>query len=294
MNGRIYDPLIGRFMSADPIIQEPYNLKTFNRYSYGWNNPFQGSDPSGYYFEGNGNGGSTEYAGPANPSNPNQSETPGFSNTLDGGAGYTVSIGLAATIFGADYQTSAPPSLGNQFGSLTAGTGQSVSVSVTFNFDTKQLSIDFALSSLTGYGLFAGVGVQLNAGYSVSALSEPAAGLAPPSKSVGYEAAVGYGPLQAGYSVQQAVDKSSGSTAAATTGTSPRGGAGIGAYVAESETTTVSFAGNARSIQAGLSVASPSVAIALAGSQSLANLLAEKLDGLRDGIRQGLDQIFGR
>jgi RHS repeat-associated protein len=34
MNGRIYDPLIGRFMSADPTIPNIYNLASFNRYSY--------------------------------------------------------------------------------------------------------------------------------------------------------------------------------------------------------------------------------------------------------------------
>ena len=27
MNGRIYDPLLGRFLQADPIIQEPFNLQ---------------------------------------------------------------------------------------------------------------------------------------------------------------------------------------------------------------------------------------------------------------------------
>jgi RHS repeat-associated protein len=48
MNGRIYDPLIGRFMSADPIIQAPYNLKSFNRYSYVWNNPLKFFDPAGF------------------------------------------------------------------------------------------------------------------------------------------------------------------------------------------------------------------------------------------------------
>jgi RHS repeat-associated protein len=48
MNGRIYDPLIGRFMSADPIIQAPYNLKSFNRYSYVWNNPLKMWDPTGF------------------------------------------------------------------------------------------------------------------------------------------------------------------------------------------------------------------------------------------------------
>jgi RHS repeat-associated protein len=48
MNGRIYDPGLGRFMSADPIIQGPGNLQSYNRYSYGWNSPLNGIDPSGY------------------------------------------------------------------------------------------------------------------------------------------------------------------------------------------------------------------------------------------------------
>jgi RHS repeat-associated protein len=48
MNGRIYDPLIGRFMSADPFIQATYNLKSFNRYSYVWNNPMKLFDLDGY------------------------------------------------------------------------------------------------------------------------------------------------------------------------------------------------------------------------------------------------------
>ncbi|MBY0578942.1 MAG: hypothetical protein K2P57_07850, partial [Burkholderiales bacterium] len=49
MNGRMYDPLLGRFMSADPSIQSPYNLQSYNRYSYCWNNPMVCSDPSGYF-----------------------------------------------------------------------------------------------------------------------------------------------------------------------------------------------------------------------------------------------------
>jgi RHS repeat-associated protein len=52
MNGRIFDPLIGRFMSADPFIQAPYNLKSFNRYSYVWNNPLVMFDPTGFETEG--------------------------------------------------------------------------------------------------------------------------------------------------------------------------------------------------------------------------------------------------
>jgi uncharacterized protein RhaS with RHS repeats len=48
MNGRIYDPVIGRFLQADPIISEPYNSQNFNRYSYVLNNPLMYTDPSGY------------------------------------------------------------------------------------------------------------------------------------------------------------------------------------------------------------------------------------------------------
>lgn len=49
MNGRVYDPSIGRFMSADPYIQSPYNLQSYNRYSYVMNNPLGYTDPSGYF-----------------------------------------------------------------------------------------------------------------------------------------------------------------------------------------------------------------------------------------------------
>jgi len=48
MNGRIYDPVIGRFLSADPYIQSPDNSQGLNRYSYAWNNPLIHIDPSGY------------------------------------------------------------------------------------------------------------------------------------------------------------------------------------------------------------------------------------------------------
>jgi len=49
MNGRIYDPLVGRFMSADPYIQAPQNLQSHNRYAYVMNNPLALTDPSGYF-----------------------------------------------------------------------------------------------------------------------------------------------------------------------------------------------------------------------------------------------------
>jgi RHS repeat-associated protein len=48
MNGRIYDPLIGRFMSADPYIQARSDLQSYNRYAYVRNNPLNKTDPSGF------------------------------------------------------------------------------------------------------------------------------------------------------------------------------------------------------------------------------------------------------
>lgn len=51
MNGRIYDPLIGRMLSADILVQAPGNLQAFNRYSYVFNNPLSFTDPSGYAAE---------------------------------------------------------------------------------------------------------------------------------------------------------------------------------------------------------------------------------------------------
>jgi RHS repeat-associated protein len=51
MNGRVYDPSIGRFLSADPNIQALYNTQSYNRYSYVLNNPLKYSDPSGFLSE---------------------------------------------------------------------------------------------------------------------------------------------------------------------------------------------------------------------------------------------------
>lgn len=47
MNGRMYDPIVGRFLSPDPYVQAPTNLQNFNRYSYCLNNPLKYTDPSG-------------------------------------------------------------------------------------------------------------------------------------------------------------------------------------------------------------------------------------------------------
>ena len=49
MNGRVYDPLLGRFLSPDPNVQALDNLQSYNRYSYVLNNPLRYTDPTGYF-----------------------------------------------------------------------------------------------------------------------------------------------------------------------------------------------------------------------------------------------------
>jgi RHS repeat-associated protein len=48
MDGRMYDPVLGRFMSPDPTVQAADYTQGLNRYSYCLNNPLSLIDPSGY------------------------------------------------------------------------------------------------------------------------------------------------------------------------------------------------------------------------------------------------------
>ena len=47
-NARYYDATIGRFISADTVVQSPAKPQSLNRYSYCSNNPLKYVDPSGH------------------------------------------------------------------------------------------------------------------------------------------------------------------------------------------------------------------------------------------------------
>jgi RHS repeat-associated protein len=57
MQARYYDPVVGRFLSVDPISPEPINIYTFIRYGYVSGNPITKIDPNGeadvYYYPHN-------------------------------------------------------------------------------------------------------------------------------------------------------------------------------------------------------------------------------------------------
>ena len=46
-SARLYDPVTGRFLSPDPLVQDPASTQNFNRYAYCLNNPLKYTDESG-------------------------------------------------------------------------------------------------------------------------------------------------------------------------------------------------------------------------------------------------------
>ena len=52
MNGRVYDPLLGRFLSPDPVVSGPGGSQGWNLYAYVGNNPLSRTDPTGLFVAG--------------------------------------------------------------------------------------------------------------------------------------------------------------------------------------------------------------------------------------------------
>lgn len=48
MNGRVFEPVIGRFLAGDPFIDGELDTQGWNRYSYVQNNPLSSWDPAGF------------------------------------------------------------------------------------------------------------------------------------------------------------------------------------------------------------------------------------------------------
>lgn len=48
-NARLYDPALGRFVTADWIVPDPSDPQDFNRYAYAVNNPVRYTDPTGNF-----------------------------------------------------------------------------------------------------------------------------------------------------------------------------------------------------------------------------------------------------
>jgi RHS repeat-associated protein len=76
MNGRVYDPFVARFLSGDPIIQDPTNGQNYDRYSYVFNNPTNFTDPTGFMCDGGIDSGQPCRGMSLSPQNFNDASTP--------------------------------------------------------------------------------------------------------------------------------------------------------------------------------------------------------------------------
>ena len=62
-NARLYDPVIGRFISPDTIVPDPFDPQLLNRYAYVRNNPLIYVDPSGNHYGEVEPGGKADFGG---------------------------------------------------------------------------------------------------------------------------------------------------------------------------------------------------------------------------------------
>jgi len=118
MNGRVYDPVAGRFLSPDPNVQTTSDLQSYNRYSYALNNPLKYSDPTGYYnYWENGLGGFVNFAlGIAG----------GVVCAATGGAGCPIVLAIASTVVNSTAAIASGSSWDSVIGTTAVGLGVGV------------------------------------------------------------------------------------------------------------------------------------------------------------------------
>jgi RHS repeat-associated protein len=161
MNGRLYDPMMGRFLSPDNYVQEPDNSQNFNRYSYCFNNPLKFIDKNGEFawlpviigaIAGTYSGGVLGNSGQLNPMKWNYSNLNTWGYMFSGGmvGGLSGSVGSLISSSGIPMANTlglATSSLINSVGTNNFTGGQTpVSISlgaVSYDFSNKKYSYLF-------------------------------------------------------------------------------------------------------------------------------------------------------
>src|SRR5690606_39200556 len=122
MNGRMYDPVLGRMMSPDPYLMG--GTQGYNRYTYCLNNPLKYTDPTGNFI----------FAYP----------TLGYS--LNGGSSIGLTVGVG---FPAGFGVFANVNYSVRQDNFTASVGAYAGV----------FSASVSWSNRTGWGAYAGIGI---------------------------------------------------------------------------------------------------------------------------------------
>ncbi len=153
MNGRLYDPVLARFMSPDPYVQLPDFSQSYNRYTYCLNNPLSYTDPSGEFW--------IPIVGMA-LINGIQSGARSGMNGGSFGKGFLIGAGVtAATMFGAHYAgfLNIPGMMPN--GALHGGMNVGVN-GVSNMIAGNKFTNGWALSAATGFAHGAYSGYHLS------------------------------------------------------------------------------------------------------------------------------------
>ena len=146
MNARLYDPILGRFLSPDPYIQAPDFPGNFNRYAYCLNNPLKYSDPTGEFLTW-----SLGLRGFSIGFNFTPIGVPlGFGFNIGWGDGFSMGIYGEA---------------GYRVGGTGMGTGITASYSYDYNFTRNFGSCTFSIGAYASFGLLsASASVSISAG----------------------------------------------------------------------------------------------------------------------------------
>lgn len=149
MNGRVYDPVIARFLSPDNYVQAPDNSQGFNRYSYCLNNPLMFTDPSGEFWHliiGAAIGGIVNWATHGAEFNAKGLEYFGV-GALAGALAAGVGAGVSAAIAGAGHAGVS----GATFATGFMGTSTAISTGIASGF-VSGASAGLTSGFVTGFG----------------------------------------------------------------------------------------------------------------------------------------------
>ena len=177
MNGRMYDPVLGRFLSPDDYVQMPHSPQGFNRYAYCMNNPLKYTDPSGEIFTWNiGKKGFsfgfnfTPFGIPLGFGlNVGYADGPSYGGYLEvgyrvGGTGFGSGLTLSQSFdYNVGHNSWSTTTSGNLYGSLGAFNA-GADISQTYNFSNHKWTNGWNVGVGLGFGNEQ-QGIGLNVGY---------------------------------------------------------------------------------------------------------------------------------